>query len=70
MKGATMKVTADEDKCCAAGSSVLAAPDVFDRRDEDSIVEDRRRPGQGIFGRLPRVPCPLLFQAACFRPPG
>ncbi|MGO4753540.1 ferredoxin, partial [Streptomyces sp. 2MCAF27] len=47
-----MKVTADEDKCCAAGSSVLAAPDVFDRRGEDGIVEDRRRPGQGIFGRL------------------
>lgn len=37
-KGATMKVTVDEDKCCGAGSCVLAAPDVFDQRDEDGIV--------------------------------
>ena len=37
-KGATMKITVDEDKCCAAGSCVLAAPDVFDQRDEDGIV--------------------------------
>ncbi|MDW6066293.1 ferredoxin [Streptomyces sp. FXJ1.4098] len=37
-KGATVKVTVDEDKCCAAGSCVLAAPDVFDQRDEDGIV--------------------------------
>jgi ferredoxin len=33
-----MKITVDEDKCCAAGSCVLAAPDVFDQRDEDGIV--------------------------------
>jgi ferredoxin len=33
-----MKVTVDEDKCCAAGSCVLAAPEVFDQRDEDGIV--------------------------------
>ncbi|MEW2400813.1 ferredoxin [Streptomyces sp. NPDC046862] len=33
-----MKVTVDEDKCCGAGSCVLAAPDVFDQRDEDGIV--------------------------------
>lgn len=37
-KGATMKVTVDQDKCCGAGSCVLAAPDVFDQRDEDGIV--------------------------------
>jgi ferredoxin len=37
-KGATMKVTIDEDKCCGAGSCVLAAPEVFDQRDEDGIV--------------------------------
>ncbi|MGW1840125.1 ferredoxin [Streptomyces sp. BBFR2] len=33
-----MRVTVDQDKCCGAGSCVLAAPDVFDQRDEDGIV--------------------------------
>ncbi|WP_101258230.1 ferredoxin [Streptomyces barkulensis] len=33
-----MKITVDEDKCCGAGSCVLAAPDVFDQRDEDGVV--------------------------------
>ncbi|KPI08907.1 hypothetical protein OK074_3431 [Actinobacteria bacterium OK074] len=33
-----MKITLDEAKCCAAGQCVLAAPDVFDQRDDDGIV--------------------------------
>lgn len=33
-----MKVTIDEDKCCGAGQCVLAAPEVFDQRDEDGVV--------------------------------
>jgi ferredoxin len=33
-----MKVTVDKDKCIASGQCVLAAPDVFDQRDEDGIV--------------------------------
>ncbi|MFI0816620.1 ferredoxin [Streptomyces sp. NPDC021098] len=33
-----MKVTVDEEKCCAAGQCVLLAPEVFDQRDEDGIV--------------------------------
>jgi ferredoxin len=33
-----MRVVVDQDKCCGAGSCVLAAPDVFDQRDEDGIV--------------------------------
>ncbi|MFB9909619.1 ferredoxin [Allokutzneria oryzae] len=33
-----MKVSVDEGKCCGAGSCVLAAPDVFDQRDEDGVV--------------------------------
>ncbi|GLY70672.1 ferredoxin [Amycolatopsis taiwanensis] len=33
-----MKITVDEDKCCGAGSCVLAAPKVFDQREEDGIV--------------------------------
>jgi ferredoxin len=31
-------VTIDQEKCCAAGQCVLAAPEVFDQRDEDGIV--------------------------------
>ncbi|MEU1805743.1 ferredoxin [Streptomyces sp. NPDC019937] len=33
-----MKITVDEDKCCAAGQCVLVAPEAFDQRDEDGIV--------------------------------
>lgn len=33
-----MKVTVDQDKCCAAGSCVMYAPTVFDQSDEDGTV--------------------------------
>ncbi|MCX4552709.1 ferredoxin [Streptomyces sp. NBC_01387] len=33
-----MQIAVDTDKCCAAGQCVLAAPEVFDQRDEDGIV--------------------------------
>lgn len=33
-----MKITVDEDKCCAGGQCVLAAPEVFDQRDADGVV--------------------------------
>jgi ferredoxin len=33
-----VKVFIDQEKCVAAGSCVMAAPDVFDQRDEDGIV--------------------------------
>lgn len=33
-----MNITIDEEKCCGAGQCVLAAPEVFDQRDEDGIV--------------------------------
>ncbi|MCK5890277.1 ferredoxin [Aeromicrobium sp.] len=33
-----MRVEIDQDLCCAAGHCVVAAPDVFDQRDEDGIV--------------------------------
>jgi ferredoxin len=33
-----MNIAVDEAKCCGAGQCVLAAPDVFDQRDEDGIV--------------------------------
>ncbi|WP_418060650.1 ferredoxin [Pimelobacter simplex] len=33
-----MKIHIDEDKCVGGGQCVLAAPEVFDQRDEDGIV--------------------------------
>jgi ferredoxin len=34
----SVKLTADQDKCCGAGQCVLLAPEVFDQREEDGIV--------------------------------
>lgn len=34
-----MRVTVDDSRCIAAGQCVLNAPDVFDQREEDGIVE-------------------------------
>jgi ferredoxin len=33
-----MRVTIDQNKCVASGQCLLAAPDVFDQRDEDGVV--------------------------------
>jgi ferredoxin len=33
-----MKVAIDTDKCIASGQCVLAAPEVFDQRDEDGLA--------------------------------
>lgn len=33
-----MQISIEEDKCCGAGQCVLAAPEVFDQRDEDGVV--------------------------------
>jgi len=33
-----MKVTVDQEKCCAGGNCVMLAPSVFDQRDEDGVV--------------------------------
>jgi len=33
-----MRVIVDQDKCVGSGQCVLAAPSVFDQRDEDGIV--------------------------------
>ncbi|WP_020133547.1 ferredoxin [Streptomyces sp. 351MFTsu5.1] len=33
-----MKITVDEPKCVSGGQCVLAAPEVFDQRDEDGVV--------------------------------
>ncbi len=34
-----MNIEIDQDRCVGAGQCVLAAPDVFDQRDDDGIVE-------------------------------
>jgi ferredoxin len=33
-----MKLDVDQDVCVAAGQCVVAAPSVFDQRDEDGVV--------------------------------
>ena len=33
-----MRIILDEETCIGAGQCVLAAPDVFDQRDEDGIA--------------------------------
>ncbi|MBK0866829.1 (4Fe-4S)-binding protein [Saccharopolyspora sp. HNM0986] len=33
-----MKVTADERKCCGSGQCVLLAPEVFDQRDDVTLL--------------------------------
>lgn len=33
-----MRVQLDEPKCVAAGQCVMAAPDVFDQREEDGVA--------------------------------
>lgn len=33
-----MRITVDEVKCIGAGQCVMAAPNVFDQRDDDGIV--------------------------------
>lgn len=34
-----MKVIVDQDRCCGAGTCVMLAPEVFDQREDDGIVE-------------------------------
>lgn len=47
-----MHVTIDEDGCVGAGQCVLAAPEVFDQRDEDGVVV-----------LLDQTPAPRLHEA-------
>ena len=51
-----MRVTVDQDKCVGSGQCVLALPDVFDQRDEDSIVKLlRERPSADDGSELHRA---------------
>lgn len=33
-----MQISIETEKCCGAGQCVLAAPEVFDQREDDGIV--------------------------------
>jgi ferredoxin len=52
-----MRVELDEPKCVAAGQCVMAAPEVFDQRDDDGVAilleeqPGRRTPRRGARGR-------------------
>jgi ferredoxin len=45
-----MRVELDEPKCVASGQCVMAAPEVFDQRDEDGIafVLDEKPPAESL----------------------
>jgi ferredoxin len=34
----TLEIAVEEDRCVAAGHCVVAAPDIFDQREEDGVV--------------------------------
>ncbi|GAB3837457.1 ferredoxin [Kribbella italica] len=55
-----MDVTIDQDSCIAAGQCVLAAPDVFDQREEDGVAVLRQNPSADQHGatREAAVLCP------------
>jgi ferredoxin len=58
-----MKVTIDMDRCVAAGQCVLAAPDVFDQRDDDGVVVllNASPPAEGVDAvRTAAALCPAL----------
>ncbi|MCA1273223.1 ferredoxin [Streptomyces sp. 7G] len=45
-----MRVELDQPKCVAAGQCVVAAPDVFDQRDDDGIaILLTDRPGEDLY---------------------
>jgi ferredoxin len=58
-----MKVTLDQDRCVASGQCVMAAPDVFDQRDEDGIavlLTDTPPDDQAADVRQAATICPAL----------
>ena len=43
-----MKVTVDQDKCCAGGNCVMLAPDVFDQDEDGLVVLLTDTPGEAL----------------------
>jgi ferredoxin len=58
-----MKVHLDQDRCVASGQCVLAAPDVFDQRDEDGIavlLDERPAANRSADVQQAAAVCPAL----------
>ncbi|GAA3750951.1 ferredoxin [Streptomyces tremellae] len=58
-----MRITVEQDRCVASGQCVLAAPELFDQRDEDGVVvllRDEASPGQEESAREAARICPAL----------
>lgn len=58
-----MKLTVDQDKCVSSGMCVMNAPEVFDQRDDDGVVElltDSPSPDQAEETRKAAAACPAL----------
>lgn len=58
-----MKVTLEQDKCVASGQCVMAAPEVFDQREEDGIavlLDDAPSPTDAPDVRHAAAVCPAL----------
>ena len=58
-----MKVTVDQDKCVSSGMCVMNAPDLFDQRDDDGVVEllvEHPGPDQAEEARKAVATCPAL----------
>lgn len=56
-----MRVELDEPKCVAAGQCVLAAPDLFDQRDDDGVavvLDDAPSPDHQDEAREAAAVCP------------
>jgi ferredoxin len=60
---ARLKVSINQDACVGAGQCVLAAPEVFDQREEDGIVVLlAKEPGEALTAAVKKAAklCPAL----------
>jgi ferredoxin len=58
-----MKVILEQDKCVSSGQCVLAAPEVFDQRDDDGVavlLTDEPDPDQADEVEHAAAVCPAL----------
>jgi ferredoxin len=58
-----MKVIVDQDKCASSGNCVMHAPEIFDQRDDDGVVEllnDSPPAEQADNARNAAAGCPAL----------
>jgi ferredoxin len=63
VKKLTMKVTVEQDKCASSGNCVMHAPEIFDQRDDDGVVEllnEHPPADQADNARKAEAGCPAL----------